>query len=788
MKFNLSLFLLAFCLIGKAQTPTQSVTGKVIDKTTRQPLIGATVMVAESNPPLGGVTDINGQYIINNVPVGRRVFVCQYVGYTKSTSDGVIINSAQPSQVDFELIENVMMDDKVVITAFKNADEPVNDLSVVSARSFSPEETERFAASVNDPSRMALSFPGVQQGADDNENDIIIRGNSSIGMLWRLEGIDIPNPNHFARPGTSGGGITVFSAQLLNRSDFSSGAMPAEYGNALSGAFDVNFRTGNLNDRYYRAKVGVLGLDFMAEGPIKQGKSSYLANYRYSTLGLLTGMGVYVVGERVTNKFQDLSFNLNFQGKSSKDFFTVFGIGGLSEEHYMPVENPVDRVPGESRDWLNSLRNHNMGAAGFTYTRLINEDSYFKAVGAIMGSDIQYKDDTLDLNNIPFRFSTEIYKDWRLATAISYTRRFGAFTSFKTGLHINQIFYDYYSKNLPRSSGEIDPNVQYGLLIDGKDNTQTIQYYAQVSHQVSPKLTLNAGAHLLGLTLTNSWAVDPRVSARFQFNENNSFSLAYGLHSQIVPLGTFFYTDSLGNRPNNNLDLMRAHHLIAGYRLALENAWKVSLEAYYQHLFNVPVEPDITSTFWLLNNQSGFASFELESSGTGTNYGLDLVLEKSFNKGFFLLITASLFESKYEARAPIEFNSKFSTKFSTSGSIGKEITIRDKNTLQFGGRVLFNGGFRYTPHDPVKSADEGKYVPLEGAAWEGQVPPYLRVDARISYRMNGRKIASILSLDIQNLTNRANPRAALYNPVTNDLDFDYHSSGLVPILSYQIDF
>ena len=770
-----------------AQT-TNTVSGIVTDKDTRQPLIGATVMVADLESPIGAVTDADGKYTIDNVPVGRHTIRCNYIGYSPFEDVNVIVNSVKTTVINIVLVEDVFTTEEVVVNAFREAGEAVNELAVVSARSFSAEETERYAASVNDPGRMALSFPGVQQGRDDSENDIIIRGNSSIGMLWRLEGIDIPNPNHFARPGTSGGGVTVFSAQLLNRSDFYTGAMPAEYGNALSGAFDVNFRTGNLNDYEYRTKIGLLGLDFMAEGPLKKGKSSFLVNYRYSTLGILTKMGVYLVGYKVTNTFQDLSFNLSFQGKSGKDFVTVFGIGGLSEEHYMPY-NIEERVDGERRDVEDRVRSGDMGAKGITYTRLIDDASYLKAVVAVMGGWITFVDDTVDTynNDAKFRYSTDKYNDWRIASAVSYNRKLSERTKFKTGIHVNKIFYDYYKETIKRNS-DTDPNIVYGVSLNGKSDTETFQTYAQFSSQLSSKVTLNYGAHVLGFGVNNKWGIDPRVSMLYTPHPRHKISLSYGIHSQNVGLGTFFYEDALGNKPNQNLDLMKAQHFIGGYKVSMNKGFRLGVEAYYQNLWNVPIRPNWDDSYWMLNSQAYFPSFEVVSEGTGENYGLDLSLEKAFSKGMFMLITGSLFESNYVANTGKVYSTNFDTRFSTSTTLGKEVLVRGKNTLQYGGRILFNGGPRYTPFDPVESELQGNWVAVPYSYYTEQVSPYFRIDGRISYRINGKKTASVLSLDIQNVTNRMNSRTVGYNAETNEASYEDYTSGLVPILSYQIDF
>ncbi len=781
--------LLLFCLCASAVAQnTQLVTGRVVDKDTRQPLIGATIQVLELGELMGATTNAEGNYSLPKVPVGRRKFQVTYVGYKAQVLEG-IVNSVKTLVLDVELTEDIMTGDEVVITAYANNNAPVNDLAVVSARSFSAEETERYAASVNDPGRMALSFPGVNQGKDDSENDIIIRGNSSRGMLWRLEGIDIPNPNHFARPGTSGGGVTVFSAQLLSRSDFSSGAMAAEYGNVLSGAFDISFRPGNLNEREYRAKAGLLGLDFMAEGPIKEGKSSYLVNYRYSTLGILTNMGVYLVGERVTNQFQDLSFNTMFLMPNGKDAITVFGLGGLSREHYQPVTNPEERVPGMGSHWEDRVRTHNMGAMGLTYTKTLDESSFLKTVVAIMGNYQHFVNDTLNLADVRYNYGVEEYSDWRIGTSLTYNKKFDQATKLKAGLQAYQIYYDFYQQENPRSSSTtIDPNQVFGVSLDGNDNTQTIQQYAQINQKLGARWTANAGYHVLGLLLNNSWAIDPRASVTWQATTTSRVSLAGGQYSQIVPLGAYFHRDSLGRTTNDDLGLMNAYHLIGGYRLSLSNGLSLTLEGYLQFLRNIPVKADGDEEYWFLNSQSGFPTFALSQNGGGRNRGLDLSVEKYFSNGFFMLLTGSMFKSTFTANGGPMYPSNFDTKFSSSYTLAREWQVKESNTFQIGTRVLYNGGFRYTPYDVTASAAANRYVPQDGRINASQVTPYFRIDGRLQYRMNRKRIASVLSLDIQNVMNRANQNSISYNAVTNMLDFTTYTSGLVPVLSYQIDF
>ena len=214
----------------------------MVDTETKQPLVGATVYL-ETSEILGASVDVDGKFKIEKVAVGRLEVKCTYIGYEPWTSGLITITSGKEFVLQIELEENVHMTEEVKIIATQ-AGRTKNEMMTVSSRSFSIKETQRFAGSINDPGRVALNFPGVT-AAQDNDNDVIVRGNSAAGMLWRLEGVDVPNLNHFSRPGSSGGGITALSPHVLGGTDFSTGAFPAEYGNAISGVFDVSFRNGN---------------------------------------------------------------------------------------------------------------------------------------------------------------------------------------------------------------------------------------------------------------------------------------------------------------------------------------------------------------------------------------------------------------------------------------------------------------------------------------------------------------------------------------------------------------
>ncbi|MBK6976658.1 MAG: TonB-dependent receptor [Cytophagaceae bacterium] len=791
MRKPLLLAILSFILFAKnsySQSKTQNVRGIVIDKNTRQPLVGASVFINLDKNETAAFTDENGEFVLKNIPIGRRSLKAQYVGYESFTMPDFIVQSTKEPFISIELKVGAIQAGEVVISASKNAYEPLNELSVVSTRSFTAEETERMPAGINDPGRVALSYPGVQKGQDDSENQIVVRGNSPIGILWRLEGIDIPNPNHFALIGASGGGVTVFSSQLVAKSDFSTGGFAAEYGNALSGVFDVRFRNGNDQTRENRFKLGVLGIDFSTEGPLKKGNSSYLINYRYSTLGLLTSMGIYLVGERVNHNFQDLSFNLVFKSKNNKSIQTLFGMGGLSEEHYEPVTDAQNRKIGEANQWEDRRKPANMGAVGYTWTYLLNQKSFLKTVVAVVGSEIKRMSDTLDLKNVRYRFDTQQYVDKRLVATAIYQTKLSTKTTLKTGIIGNYIGFNFFKDTKSRTSLSDVNQQQRSVTVDGSGTTGQFQQYAQIHSELTPKIHLNFGYHYLHFFANNTHSLEPRVSLQFLPKINHRISLAYGIHARALPLMAYYFKDSTGAFVNKNLDLLKANHLVASYHIYTASKIRFSVEGYYQTLKNVPVEPNSKSNYWMLNNSSEFPTFKVESNGTGTNYGLDVAVEKLFSNSYYFLVTGSWLNSTYKTPNNITLNSRFNTGFTTSFTFGKEFPFKNGNILQLGARYLINGGFRYTPYDPVKSKEKGQYVEMQNTDFSEQVPAYRRLDGRIAYRYNARKLAGNISLDVQNVFNRINASSVTYNAKTNTTNIFYGSSGFVPVMAFQFDF
>jgi hypothetical protein len=753
----------------------------VIEKDTRQPIPGVAVIADGFNPPLATATDADGKFRIE-IPVGRRTVRFRFLGFEERLIPNLILNTAKEVVLEVELIPQAVTTDEIVVSASKSKEKPLNEMSTVSARTFNIEEAQRYASSVNDPGRMAAGFAGVS-APKDNNNDIVVRGNSPVGVLWRLEGIDIPNPNHFARKGSTGGGISILSATLLENGDFSTGAFSAEYGNAFAAVFDLKFRKGNNEKREYTAKAGLLGLDFAAEGPFKKGSTggaSYLANYRYSTLGILNRFGFRLVGENVENNFQDFCFNLAFP-TASAGVFTVFGIGGLSDEIYTTKENP-DEWEG-TVDYTYSKFSTSVGALGLTHTIAAGKNAYVRTVLLGGGNIISIGADTINRSFVPYRINTEYYANGRYSLHSYYYHKISNRVTLKTGILASRLMYNMRQNKLNRQIGR---NID---ILQGKGGSELLQPYAQVKVKPSRKWSFTAGVHAMHFRLNGQTSADPRVGLQFDPFPRHSFSLGYGIHHQIQPLGNYLTSiDSFGTvyQPNRNLRFTRADHYIFGYDFLVTENFHVRTEIYYQYLRNIPTGTASNSTYNILNERDGYAQFPMLSNARQFNRGIDFTFEKFFSNNYFFLSTISVFESKYKTYQNVWYNTRYNTGRTFSALFGREIGFGN-HVLEMGSRVVYSGGLWYSPFDLQASAAAYEGIRDETRPFSEQTPDYFRLDIRLAVRINKKGRASILGLDVQNLTARKNVFNVNYDVVRQQV-VPFNQAGMIPVISWKMEF
>ena len=772
-------FILSLLVITAQAQYSQQFRGTVTDQVLQQPVAGATVTIS----PIGKstVTDSNGVFRFSNIPVGSYRISISDTRYKEGIVDNIAVNSGKETVINISLETLIRTEADVIIKANNKKNKPHNDMSVVSARAFTVEETQKYAAAVNDPLRMATAFAGVL-AADDGNNSIVIRGNSPTGLLWRMEGMDIPNPNHFSIPGNSGGGISILNSQLLSNSDFITAAFAAEYGNALSGVFDIKLRKGNNEKREYTLEAGVLGLSAALEGPFsKKYKGSYLINYRYSTLALLSKAGV-LADDGATN-FQDLSYNFYFPTKKLGTF-TFFGFGGLSDQTF---DAKKDSLKWESSsDRYSNTFFSNTAMTGLTHSILAGKKLNIKSGVGISRTKIGYDEDfTEDDYSLSKSYIDKFRTDkWIFNSTANY--KFSNRLILRAGVIADLINYKFYRLS---SDHRGDP-LEEMLNTSGKTSTQ--QAFAQWQYKPSNNISLNAGLHYFRLAHNNTSSAEPRFSAKWNINNKSSVAIGYGLHSQMQTLNVYFAQQTLANgdiiTPNKNLDLTKSHHYVLSYSYKLGKNLLAKAEMYYQKLFNVPISIYDSSTLSTLNIQSDYIVDPLENKGKGRNYGVEISLERYLQNNFYLTLNNSIYQSKYIAKDGIERNTRFNGNYIITLITGKDF-VHEWKSKKFGINIktIYAGGLRITPIDFNASQQLGYTVYKEKEAFSLQNADYFRTDLRLSMKWNRKNFTSTLSLDIQNITNRLNVYGQWYDEEKNKVVTSYQT-GLIPILNYKIEF
>jgi hypothetical protein len=783
MKHTLITLLALISFATHAQELTQTIRGTVIEKSTGLPIPGAGVKLISVQPVKTTSTNDEGEFRFENTPIGRHSLVIMSTGYNSTSVNNLMLTSAKEIVLKIEMEETVIETEEVVVTGEKGKENPNNEMATVSARQFSFEESARYAGNINDVARMAQSFAGVG-GSDDSRNDIIVRGNSPIGVLYRLDGVDIPNPNHFAIAGTTGGPVSMLNNNMMANSDFMSGAFAAEYGNAMSAVFDLKFRNGNNEKHEFVGQMGFNGAELLAEGPIsKKSKSSYLLSYRYSTLEIFKALGIEF-GSTAIPKYQDLSFKFNFPHK--KGSLSVFGMGGLSNVDLLNKDiDTTNNLFGQEGEDL--YFKSKVGMVGISHNWLINTTSFLRVTVAtsiqttgIINDSISYIDKT---TNAYYRNNSHQGKH---SLILLYNKKFNAKHLLRLGSYIDQRFFSL-SDSIYRATLD-----QFIKLSDFNGNTYLLQPYAQWQFRPTNAITINTGIHYLHFTLNNKYSIEPRAGIKYAFGNNNSLSLGYGLHSQLPPTDIYFELLRLNDgslvRANKNLGFSKAQHFVLGYDKILGEKIRLKSEVYYQHLYEVPVDVQKNS-YSLLNQGANFGigfPDSLQNTGTGYNYGAELTLEKFF----------SVYQSKYKGNDGIERNTAFNGNYLINVLGGKEFSLGKKdengnrsakNLLTIDLRMTVNGGQWYTPVNESVSQLVGETVLDDSKAYTIQYPAYFRTDFKIGFKHNGKKTTQQWSIDFRNLTNQQNVFNRKYDIATNSYRTSYQT-GFLPVMQYRIEF
>lgn len=770
-----------------AQNQTQRVTGYVYDEASRAPLEGVVVSVA--NTTRGAATDAAGRFRIDSVPIGRQSLKVSYISYEDKMLNDIIVTAGKEVNLDISMQEAVHSLKEVTISYDRSKDKnrTINDMALISARSFNVDETKRYAGALGDPSRMAANFAGIVAG-NDSRNDIVVRGNSPTGMLWQIEGLNAPNPNHFGTITSTGGPVSMLNNNNIAKSDFLTGAFPAQYGNALAGAFDIKLRNGNREKAEYVAQVGFNGFEGGAEGPIgRNKKTSYLINYRYSTLGVFKELGLNLGTGTAVPIYQDVNYKVSSE-VSKKGKLTLFGIAGTSKADFLGKDIDTTKPDLYGGNPLSDQRSKfTTTITGASYDHQLSEKSSTRLIVGYSTTNQHYTNDSIsaaDGTTHPSELAD--FLTGKLSVQWLYMHKFNARNNLQAGLTYENISYDMgYRKMFPGAPARV--------YADQSGNMGLEQGFVQWKHRFGNALSMVGGMHFQYLDLNGSFAAEPRFGMRYTINTRNAVNLGYGLHSQAQNVYNYFVqtpTAAGVALTNKDLGFTQSNHFIGSYDLNISQNMRIKAEAYYQLISNVPVESS-PSSYSVLNSGADFGidnKDSLVNKGSGYNYGAEITIEHFLSKGFYFLITGSLIDSRYKGSDGIERNTAFNTGHVLNVLGGKEFKVGKKGSvLALNIKVSTIGGRYLTPLDLTMSQLAGTAVYLSTDAFTVKQPDYFRTDFRIAYRREFKHSTMEISLDLQNITNHKNVFNQTYDRRTNKIVYNYQQ-GFFPVPLFRYTF
>ena len=774
----------------------QVVKGKVVDKESQFPLPGVNIQFINAEFDKGVASDVNGTFKMEDVPLGRHQLKFSFIGYQPLVQT-IVVNSGREVVLNVEIEESTETLQEVVISS--NKERTVNNqMAIISAQQFSVEETERYAGSRGDPARMASNFAGVN-GADDSRNDIVVRGNSPLGVIYRVEGVTIPNPNHFAISGSSGGPLSILNNKFLGNSDFFSGAFPAEYGNSTAGVFDLKIRNGNDEKIETTAQVGLFGAELLFEGPLsKKNGSSFLAMYRYSTIKIFSLIGINL-GTSAIPKYQDYAIKANIPFKKGGNL-ALWSMGGNSNINILISEQTdstqIDFYGENTKDQRFST---GMMSSGATYTKPLNEKTFLKSTLSLnLEQQKSYHDTILrgaNFNDISiYPYMSYNFTTNRISNASSYNRKINKKNTLKIGWVADYTQFNFIDSVTTNAQAQ-DSVSTYRFRFNKEGSYYMLQPYISWKHKFSDNLIFTAGLSSLFLNLGDSFSpVEPRIGLKWNITKKSALSFGLGRHSQTQPLYTRYYINP-GNTVahNENLGLTFSNHAVLGYSYKINNNLGIRAETYYQSLTGIPVETT-ESAFSLTNAGSGFARVfpdTLENSGTGYNYGLEITVQRYFNKNWHAMFSGCLYNSKYTPSDGEERNTSYNGIYTVNFLAGREFNWNNK-TLGVGTKVTAAGGKRKGIVDPIASQQQGEVIFQDDGFNDDKFRDYFRADLKFTYKVNRTKATHEVGLDLVNIFATKNILSFSYAPNnTPSLDDDVvenYQLGFLPIFYYRIDF
>lgn len=753
MKPYFLLFLLLSIIIQAQRTG--SILGRVLDRDVQYPISDCKVELL-SDTSYTVLTDSLGYFFAENVLIGKYILKASIDGY-KPYLQNFIIEENPIGKIIIYLEEEVTQLSTVVLYSEQN-----QPYKVTSSFQFKAKDFTRSSATFGDPSRLVQTLPAVVSSSDGT-NQISVRGNSPFNNNWYLEGIEIPNPNHFGGYGSSGGFISVFNENTLEQFDFYLGAYPAMYSNSNSSVFDMKLRTGNLKKREHNIRVSPLGVYAGAEGFFKKGsRASYLLNCRIFDLHLFNQWNIVPKENFTIPSFKDFSYKINIPSKNDRLVINLFGFGGSNSLSLIySNRKEIDR---------NKVLCNNLSF------------QYKISSRAIINTTFQYSSVQNNFQkNHPYLDTTEtLEKAYRNHTCFQYRRN--AKLSLQMGLRF-ALRHIHTSQLRNRALDSLTGKYFY---IHKKEQEQGLisETYASSTYKFSEKVKLILGVHAVNVSFNNRINIEPRLGFISKINPKYELSFSLGIYSKIPSYYVYKYS-------GYHLQSIRSFQLVNAHMLKIDSSFFIKSEVFYQYLWNAYLLKDATNASLLNLQNFNFHLYNtISMPSIAKNYGIDVIFNKTFVKKYGINISGALYRSLYLDGQNTWRNTAFDNKFSTSLQGFREI-IKQKSyglkTMTFSFKMIYFGGFYEIPINYTLSNNNGTEFRNEDLLFTRKLPNYFRLDLGVQLCYSRKNIKHEIRFDLQNCTNRKNVLRHYYDPQTYTIK-ELYQLPIIPVVSYTAYF
>ncbi len=761
---------------------TGNIFGKVIDEKTKQPLIGANILIMGS--VVGASTGINGEYRISNIPVDIYRLKVSYIGYQTKVKTDVVVKSNRTVFVNVQVQPEAIEGEEVVVTSgyFERLED-----SPISSQSLNNEEVRRSPGSREDVSRMIQNLPGVNPTSDDR-NDLVIRGGSPVEVQFLMDNIEVPNPNHFGTQGATGGPIGMINTEFIDKVNFYSGGFTSGYGNKLSGVMEINLREGNKQKFGGKLDLNFGGAGAYLEGPFASGKGSYLISAHRSFLDLFKGLLDYGGVPIYSNTQGKINYNLSpnhelsFLWLGGDDKINIdydqdlddFEVNKIDTNYYQNVEFKARQLTVGSNlksIWSNSF--HTILTASHSYSTYMNDVFEVDVKGLHTNKSKKLLEKEEIANRLSFsNSSVEQISQLKFDANMILGRTL----MLSSGVYAKRNNFDHDINYIPPHPNKVD---QYGQLPNqwninvAFNSAYKYGGYLNIKKNLFNFLTINAGGRIDHFDIINSTSFSPRFTLLMDVTNNLTLHSGYGIYYQNPE---FIWITSHKNNRNELKDL-RSDHFIAGLNYLINPDLKLSFEVYYKKYHNYTVaNEDGYEMISMANSGAAYGidlyTQKLTSKGEGFAKGLDFMLQQKMTKSIYGLLSYSYSKTEHKALDGISRPGGFDSRNVINLILGYKLDKGNEISLKF----KYAGGRPYTPFDRNMSKEAGDGILDLTNINSERYEDYQRLDLRYDRREFYDWGTIIWYASVENILNKKNVLNHYWNRAQSKTNFNHQTA------------